>query len=546
MSLTPGTKLGPYEILAPLGAGGMGEVYRAKDTKLGREVAIKVLPDAVSQDPNRLARFEREAKLLASLNHPNISTLHDFEQEGDIRFLVMELVEGEDLKARLQRGRVPIEEAITLFIQVAEGLGAAHGKGILHRDLKPANLKITDDGRIKILDFGLAKAMEEEVSEGDVAESPTLEVGSTRAGVVMGTGPYMSPEQAMGKRLDKRADIWAFGCCFYEALTGKRAFDGATIPETTVAIMDREPDWEALPTGTPEGVRRVLQRCLQKSPRDRLRDVGDALLEFREEAHGSRAQPQSAGMIREVSRSSRTTWFAATGVVLVAIAAVATWGLLRSERGALVPDGSSVVVLMDTPAPRGVYDPATRSASGTNADDLSDILRDLPVVLHKEAVSSTWDREDQILKQHPDAILIHRSAFFHSMNLEFGFGYPPFDDSENVPDPSRGGVSLEERRSRLYELADGKLAAFLGYIGLGSPQTRFLIYSRGSGGGWTEEAYRRDWVADLERRFPSLTGRVFTMAVPGGTEKATFRDPETSDLVRHRVQSMLGLESVPP
>ncbi len=245
MVLESGSRLGHYEILEPLGVGGMGEVYRARDTKLGRDVAIKVLPEPFSRDKERLARFEREARLLAQLNHANIATLHGFEESDGQPFLVMELVEGETLAQRIARGAIPIDEAIPLFIEIAEGLEAAHEKGIIHRDLKPANVKISPDGKPKILDFGLAKAFaqDEDVS-AEMSQSPTLTRG-TALGVIMGTAAYMSPERARGKKLDKRTDVWAFGCCLYEALTGRKVFEAEDVSLTLAEVMKSEPQWDA-------------------------------------------------------------------------------------------------------------------------------------------------------------------------------------------------------------------------------------------------------------------------------------------------------------
>ncbi|MCG6923096.1 MAG: protein kinase [Acidobacteria bacterium] len=282
MALSVGTRLGPYEILEPLGAGGMGEVYRARDTKLGREVAIKIPPEAFAQDEARLARFEREARVLASLNHAHIATLYGFEREAETRFLVMELVEGEDLATRLKRGSLPVRETLPVFLQVAEGLEAAHQKGVVHRDLKPANIKVTTAGQVKILDFGLAKAIAEEDSVQDLSQSLTLTRDATRAGVLLGTAPYMSPEQARGQPVDKRTDIWAFGCCLYEALTGKVTFLGETVSDTLAAILEREPDWPLLPETTPAPVQRLLRRCLTKDSGERLQHIGDARLELKE------------------------------------------------------------------------------------------------------------------------------------------------------------------------------------------------------------------------------------------------------------------------
>ena len=281
MALSPGARLGPYEILSLLGEGGMGQVYRARDTQLAREVAVKVLPDAFAADSDRLMRFEREAKALATLNHSNIAQVYGLETSGASRAIVMELVEGEDLAARLHRWPVPLDEALGIARQIADALEAAHDAGIVHRDLKPANIKVRSDGTVKVLDFGLAKAIEtatgSQPSAAELSYSPTItSPAMTRAGVILGTAAYMAPEQAKGRPVDKRADIWAFGCVVYEMLTGRRAFPGDDLTDTLTAIMRDEPAWDALPPNTPPSVRQLLARCLVKDPRQRLRDVGDA------------------------------------------------------------------------------------------------------------------------------------------------------------------------------------------------------------------------------------------------------------------------------
>jgi serine/threonine-protein kinase len=239
--------LGPYEILSLLGIGGMGEVYRARDTKLNREVAVKVLSEAFAKDAERMARFQREAQVLASLNHPNIATIHGLEDTGSTRALVMELVEGPTLADRIARGPIKCEEALPIAKQIAEALEYAHERGIVHRDLKPANVKVTAEGTVKILDFGLAKALESEACQTHLANSPTIGVAATQAGVILGTAAYMSPEQAKGKAVDRRADIWAFGCVLYEMLSGKRAFDGETTTDVLAAVVTKEPDWSLCP-----------------------------------------------------------------------------------------------------------------------------------------------------------------------------------------------------------------------------------------------------------------------------------------------------------
>ena len=279
MSLEPGTRLGPYEIVAPLGVGGMGEVYRARDTRLDRDVALKIVPDAFAGDPERLARFEREAKTLAALNHPNIAQIHGFEQSGDATALVMELVQGEDLAQLIGSSPLPVDEVLPIARQIADALEAAHEQGIIHRDLKPANVRIRPDGSVKVLDFGLAKV----IDVGDVSptnagrNSPTITTPAniTVGGVVLGTPAYMAPEQARGKPVDKRADIWAFGCVLYEMLTGRAPFAGATTSDVLARVLEREPDWSTLPHHLPDRLRETMRQCLVKDPRHRTRDIGD-------------------------------------------------------------------------------------------------------------------------------------------------------------------------------------------------------------------------------------------------------------------------------
>jgi eukaryotic-like serine/threonine-protein kinase len=276
MSLSAGTRLGPYEILAPIGAGGMGEVYQARDTKLRRDVAIKILPTAVAHDAERRQRFEREAHLLASLNHPNIAAIYGLEEAFGRTALVLELVEGPTLADRIAGGPVTVDQALAIARQIADALDAAHERGIIHRDLKPANVKLTRQGTVKVLDFGLAKAVEPIGGEAAHADSATAATLRTSEGVIAGTAPYMSPEQARGKLVDKRADIWAFGCVLYELLTGTRAFPGDTTTDVLATVLTREPDWTALPAATPPNVRRLIARCLDKDLKRRLRDIGEA------------------------------------------------------------------------------------------------------------------------------------------------------------------------------------------------------------------------------------------------------------------------------
>src|SRR3990172_3922404 len=310
MPLLAGTKLGPYEILAPIGQGGMGEVYQARDGKLGREVAIKVLAEPLRQDEERLARFEREARLLASLNHPGIATLYGLERSDDITYLVMELVAGETLQQRLARAPLTLDEALGFFQQIAEALDAAHAASVVHRDLKPANIKITPEGRIKILDFGLAKAFTAPEPVSELSRSTTLTRDATAAGVILGTASYMSPEQAKGKNADKRADIWAFGAVLFEAITGRKAFDGESVTDVLANVIHKEASWDALPAETPWQVRKVIRRCLAKDPAGGFHDIAHARLELTEEA----APPTPAGTA--ASRSWRVVLAAAVGVLL--------------------------------------------------------------------------------------------------------------------------------------------------------------------------------------------------------------------------------------
>ncbi|MCC6350321.1 MAG: serine/threonine-protein kinase [Candidatus Eisenbacteria bacterium] len=294
MALSPGTKLGPYEITAPLGAGGMGEVYRARDGRLGRDVAIKLIPDAFANDPERLARFEREAKLLASLKHANIAVLHGLEEAGGRRFLVMECVEGESLAQRLRRGTPPLGEALEIARAVAAALEAAHEGGIVHRDLKPGNVMVTPAGDVKVLDFGLAKGGAGGSSDPNMSASPTLTYAGTEAGVILGTAAYMSPEQARGKAVDRRTDIWSFGCVLFELLSGRQAFTGETVSDIVACILQVEPEWTALPAATPERLRALLRRCLEKDAKRRLRDIGEARIEIEDLIAAGRSGARTA------------------------------------------------------------------------------------------------------------------------------------------------------------------------------------------------------------------------------------------------------------
>jgi Tol biopolymer transport system component len=348
MTIAAGTRLGSYEVVAQIGAGGMGEVYRARDTKLGRDVAIKVLPVNFVNDPERLSRFQREARMLAALNHANIATIYGLEQYDGGTCLVMELVSGETLAERVKAGPLGIEEALKIAVQIAEALEAAHEKSIIHRDLKPANVKVTPEGKVKVLDFGLAKAYAGDTEAFDPANSPTISAAATMHGAILGTAAYMSPEQARGKSVDKRTDIWAFGCVLYELLNGKQAFAGEDITEILAAVVKTEPDWNRLPPTTPAAVRMLLKRCLQKDRNLRLRDAGDARIEI----HEALSAPPSLGAniaapAKGIRALRRRTLTLGVGILLLVavVASLASWTLKPAPALAPQPVTRTVINL---------------------------------------------------------------------------------------------------------------------------------------------------------------------------------------------------------
>ena len=330
MPLEPGTSLGPYSVTAKIGEGGMGEVYQATDTKLNRQVALKILPEAFASDPDRLARFQREAQVLASLNHPNIAAIHGLEESEGQRALVLELVEGPTLADRIAQGPIPVDEALPIAKQIAEALEAAHEAGVIHRDLKPANIKVRDDGTVKVLDFGLAKALDT-APEGDPSQSPTLTAAATQMGVIMGTAAYMSPEQGAGQPTDTRSDIWSLGVVLFEMFTGQRLFTGKTVSHVLAKVLERDVDFGALPTTTPEPCRRLLRRCLEREPKRRLRDLAEAIFHLEEAAtapaHGSSAATPAASA--QPGWKPALPWLA--GLAVVVVSSLAVWGVMRQE-----------------------------------------------------------------------------------------------------------------------------------------------------------------------------------------------------------------------
>ena len=338
MSLTPGTRLGPYRVTAKIGEGGMGEVWQARDTKLDRDVALKVLPEAFTSDPDRLARFEREAKVLASLNHPNIGSIYGLEEAEGVRALVLELVEGPTLADRIKQGPIPIDEALPIAKQIAAALEAAHEQGVIHRDLKPANVKVKDDGTVKVLDFGLAKAFQPAASDPGLSASPTISLtaAATQMGMVIGTAAYMSPEQASGKAVDKRADVWAFGVVLYEMLTGARPFVGDDVSKTLAHVIAIDPDWSTLPKNLPPVLGTFLRGCLQKNPKKRVRDIGDVSLAMEgafEARVSAPSEPTAASQLQVWQRP-----IPAIGIVMIAVlvTGLTIWTATRPEPGDLI------------------------------------------------------------------------------------------------------------------------------------------------------------------------------------------------------------------
>ena len=337
--ITPGTRLGTYEVMSALGAGGMGEVYRARDTRLGRDVALKILPPLFSQNPERLARFEREAQLLAALNHPHIGAIYGLEKSSDTHFLVLELVEGDTLATRIAAGALPLGEAMRIAREIIDALEAAHDKGIIHRDLKPSNIALTADGHVKVLDFGLAKATDPVISGSDVSPmgvtySPTLTLAATQAGVILGTAAYMSPEQAKGRVADKRSDVWAFGCVLFEMLVGTRVFDGEDASDTMAAVLRGEPAWHALPADVPAYLRDILRRCLDKDRRTRIPDF--SVIRFLLEDGGRGVVAPGVAETAPIARPARRLtaalpWAAAVVAAIVAAVALINWAPWRRE-----------------------------------------------------------------------------------------------------------------------------------------------------------------------------------------------------------------------
>jgi eukaryotic-like serine/threonine-protein kinase len=448
MTLAAGTRLGPYEIVALVGSGGMGEVYRARDAKLGRDVALKVLPEAFARDTERVTRFQREAKFLASLNHSNIASIYGFEDSGSTHALVIELVEGPTLADRIKQGPISTNEALLIAKQICEALEYAHERGIVHRDLKPANVKVTADDAVKVLDFGLAKALEGDAASLDISTSPTISRLATMQGVLLGTAAYMSPEQAKGKSVDRRADIWAFGCVLYEMLTGQQTFTGETVTDTLAAVIMKDPDWSRLPATTPIRVRVLLQRCLQKDPKQRLRDIGDARISLDEVLSGA-PDPALAGASQAAAPLWRRAlpWAVATVFVL-------TTALLAFIHFREKPTASAELTLLEIPLPENT----TPDLAGPFA--LSPDGRQLAfIVLGSDGVSQLWVRPLDSIEARP------------LPGGESSAGIPPFFWS-----PDSRFIAFD---------SGGKLEKI--DISGGPPQTLCTIGGRAVGGTWNRD-----------------------------------------------------------
>ena len=521
-TLPNGTRLGPYEIVAPLGAGGMGEVYKARDTRLDRSVALKIVPAELAGQGQLRLRFEQEARTISQLSHPNICTLYDVGNDNGLAYLVMELLDGETLAERLMRGSLPVEDVLRIGMQMAEALDQAHRAGVVHRDLKPGNVMLTKNGA-KLLDFGLAKPS----SSGDLlastANDPTVAMRLTEAGTIVGTFQYMAPEQLEGREIDHRADLWALGCTLYEMVTGVPPFRGATKASLIGSVLRDEPP--PIPPAPPlmsGALDRIIRSCLAKNRDDRWQSARDLALELGWILQGT---TESAGVHEPVHRWIGSMLWIST--IVAAIVATALLAPLIASRFRGFHSGPPVIVLVDSTHPERVYDDETRRQGGTNADDLTDVLQNLPVSLVKENTTWTWHREDEVLRQKPDLILIHRSCFYVPSGLDKQLATVKAPPSSPFP---------SQFEAEFYERSADKLEVFLGYIALDNPRTKFIVYSRRS---WNGDADRKRWVAALESRFPQLRGRVTAWSVP--LDRATFRNPQTGAEMKKMVVAALGL-----
>ena len=519
--LTPGTQVGHFEILTRIGTGGMGEVYQARDMRLDRAVAIKVLAPDRAGDPHGRERFEREARLISMLSHPHICTLYDVGsvsvEGGEMPYLVMELLSGETLASRLRRGPLSVAQALKVAAEIIDALAAAHAHGIVHRDLKPANIVLTASG-VKLLDFGLARLRASGTERR--ADSVTADEPLTLKGSFVGTLPYMAPEQVRGEEADARSDLFAFGAVLYEMLTGSRAFAADSQAELVAAILERQPpplaDRQPL---APAALDRLVAACLAKDPQARWQHSHDVALELRGITEGTSggAVRSGRGFDDSTVRVGGRSWrLHGAWTIALLVVGLGVWSFRpEATTTALSPNPNPVIVMMDSPLEGRVYDARTLAAGGTNADDITDILRPLKVVTYKENTSPMWHREEQVRQANPDLIISHLSCLY---DVRVAKGDP-------------------ELSRYLFNLSENRLTQFFGYLGALNSRTRFLVYSRGR---YVSKEAEAKWAADVVTRFPQLEGRLFAMMIPGG-ESATFRDAQTGELVRARVKEILQL-----
>ena len=511
MVLSPGTKLGPYEIVSPIGAGGMGTVYRAHDTRLKRTVAVKLISSNAGSDPQARILFEREGRAIAALNHPHICAIYDVGRYEDHDFLVMEHVEGKTLEERLRRGPVTLEEWFRIAIGIAEALVAAHRAGIVHRDLKPSNVMLTGGG-VKLMDFGIAKSQPQKQGRETFRPDATATALATLSGSLVGTVPYMAPEQLEGRPIDPRTDIFAFGAVLFELATGTPAFSGSSPASYVAAILaEARPRSSQSRPDLPRSVDRIISACLARNPDDRWQDVADLLRELR----WARDDLFELDPAKGYSPGKKRWTHAYRGAAVVALMAALAYVLATHRDASPPPNPQPVIVLMDSPLPGRVYDRRTAVEGGTNADDITDALRELPVAIRKENTSAVWHREEQVRLENPDLVISHMSCFVDE----------------------RVGGDQPAIIEHLSDQAEFRLMLFFAYLAAANPRTHFIVYSRTA---FQRKGGEAVWLTNTEANLPILRGRLHPLTVPGGRERASFRQPATRELIRTRVTEVLA------